>query len=103
MEVSVDRANPDRPVIYLLGDIDIQAAAAVREAGDEAIAAAAGGTVTIDLRGVTFLDSTGLGALVGVRTSAVESDTGLVLRAVPEPAGRVLAITGLDKVFTVEA
>jgi anti-anti-sigma factor len=100
--VSVDLNEPAKPVIYLDGEIDIQAAAEVRAAGHKAVAVATGGTVTIDLGGVTFLDSTGLGALAGVRATAVAADKTLVLRAVPERAAYVLALTGMDRIFTVE-
>jgi anti-sigma B factor antagonist len=77
--------------------------AEVREAGDVAIAQAADGdTLTIDLGEVTFLDSTGIGALVGISNAAKDNAIPLVLRAVPDRITKLLAITGLDDVFTIE-
>lgn len=57
-----------------------------------------GGTVLVDLTAVTFIDSTGLGALVQANRIARERDTRLLL--VTSPAvRRLLAVTGLDQVL----
>jgi anti-anti-sigma factor len=56
--------------------------------------------VVVDLRGVTFMDAGGLGVLVGGRHTAVRSGGELLLVAPSGPVRRVLAITGMDAVFT---
>jgi anti-sigma B factor antagonist len=58
-------------------------------------------TVAVDLSGVEFLDSTGLGVLIGGLKRCRERNGKLVLVAPREPVQKVLSITGLDKVFPI--
>jgi len=58
--------------------------------------------LVIDLTGVTFIDSLGLGALIGFHKRARVLQGSLVV--VPSPAAsRVLAATALDRVFEIRA
>lgn len=57
-----------------------------------------GGTVVVDLSGVAFIDSSGLGALVQANRTAQERDTRLILVASP-PVRRLLKVTALDTVL----
>lgn len=52
----------------------------------------------MDLSQVTFLDSTGLGALHAEQPFE-DRDKRLALRGVTPPVSKILAITGLDKAF----
>ncbi|GAA1545095.1 hypothetical protein GCM10009730_62710 [Streptomyces albidochromogenes] len=49
-----------------------------------------------DLTGVTFCDSSGLGALVGIWRCAKDASGSLALAAVPDRLGRLLSTTGMD-------
>jgi anti-anti-sigma factor len=90
-------------VIWLTGEVDMQAADELREAGGLAVAdLTEGERLVIDLGEVTFLDSSGLGALVAIRNKASARDVGCSLRSVPEKVTKVLQITGLQDVFSVE-
>lgn len=55
--------------------------------------------LVINLEGVEFMDSTGLGVLVSGLKRVKERDGELVLAAGREQILKVLAITGLNKVF----
>ena len=57
--------------------------------------------VIVDLEGVEFLDSTGLGVLVSSLKRAKEHGGDITLVCTRPQILRVLGITGLDKVFTV--
>ncbi len=59
--------------------------------------------VCIDLSEVTFIDSSALGVLVVMREQAAERGVDVVLRAPSPPVSRVLSITALDHVFTIDA
>ncbi|PZS26910.1 MAG: anti-sigma factor antagonist [Pseudonocardiales bacterium] len=59
-------------------------------------------SLTLDLAAVTFMDSTGIGALVRIRNTALEVGKQLTLRDPSEPVTKVLKITGLDTVFAVQ-
>jgi anti-anti-sigma factor len=57
---------------------------------------------TLDLSQTSFIDSSGLRALLGLHADIVGSGTGeLVLKAPSDPVARLLAITGLTEHFTV--
>ena len=54
----------------------------------------------LDLRDVTFLDSTGLMVLVNANRDRV--DGGLVLRSPAGAVSRVLELAGMDQLFRIE-
>jgi anti-anti-sigma factor len=60
-----------------------------------------GGTVVLDLRALSFMDSTGVRVIVAAHHAAEEHSGRLaVVRCPPEgPVGRVLEISGLDTVL----
>lgn len=57
--------------------------------------------VVIDLSGVSFVDSSGLGALVAL-LKRVGPTGSLVLAGVQPPVAKLLALTRLDRVFEVQ-
>lgn len=79
------------------GELDVATADELRQAGVDALTPITG-TLRIDLSGVPFIDSAGLGALIGIRNAAGSSVTVLVQNAQPQ-VRRVLEITGLDHIF----
>ena len=62
-----------------------------------------GPRVIVDLTQVTFLDSSALGALIGAARQSARQVTELLLVCPPGSVSRVVAITGLDRVFTMYA
>ncbi len=91
----------DQVAVSLEGEIDLAAAAALREAF--AVLIDAGRTdLVADLRGVTFIDSTGFGTLVSAH-KATRQQGGRLQLVVPErgPVARILRLSALDRVFTV--
>jgi anti-sigma B factor antagonist len=96
--------DPPGPTLLLIdGEVDLAVADELGEAAEAALVDSGGRGVILDLSGVTFLDSTGLGALVGIRNSLVQRDASLVLLRPSEPVTRLLQITGLVDVFAIEA
>jgi anti-sigma B factor antagonist len=67
-----------------------------------AIEANPGETVRVDLTDVDFLDSTGLGVLVGALRRAHTGGGEVVLAGARPNVAKVFQITGLDKVFEIE-
>ena len=57
----------------------------------------------VDLEGVDFLDSAGIGVLVGGRERARAQDGDLVLVATGRSVLKVLDLTGLTRVFEIHA
>jgi len=82
-------------VAAVAGEIDITSVAQLRERLYEL--ADNGGTLIVDLNRVTFIDSAGLGALVGTARRAAENGGSLyAVCAQPQPR-RLLWLTGVDK------
>ena len=81
-------------LIRVRGAVDMATAGAFLGA----LAADSGQPVVIDLRETTFMDSTGLNALVTARNRGVA----IVLRHPSKIVRRTLAVTGLDNAFTIE-
>jgi anti-sigma B factor antagonist len=81
------------------GEVDVATAPRLAEALREA-ASASSGDVTVDVSGVTFMDSTGLSALVEARRGL--GDRRLVLSGASPMLLRLLEITGLADVFVIE-
>ena len=95
-------AGGDRAVLRIDGDIDACTAPQLRERVRDF---AGNGTVHIiaDLRGVGFLDSAGLGALVGVRKELRGREGSLMLVADTGRIVQVLRITGLSDAFALHS
>jgi anti-anti-sigma factor len=56
-------------------------------------------TVVLDLRGVTFLDSTGLRAIVSADARARKNGFELKIIRGPEQVQKILYLSGLDKIL----
>lgn len=81
----------------LAGEIDFTSAGPL-QATLSSLILPGGGTVVADLTGITFIDSSGLGALVQAHRTATERETRLVVVA-SQPVARLLTVTGLDTVL----
>ncbi len=101
MELLLSCTN-DGPVTVVdaRGDIDALSAPALQERLEMHIAAGQRHLV-IDLSGVGFMDSTGLGVLVGALRLARLHHGDLRLVAPSDRVRRIMAITGLHEVFEV--
>ena len=95
-------AGGDRAVLRIDGDIDTCTAPRLRE---RVMDLAGHGTVHViaDLRGVSFLDSAGLGALVGARKELRRRGGSLMLVAGAGRIVQVLRITGLTGAFALHS
>lgn len=87
--------------IVLSGDVGLEIASELSAAGVEAARTTDHERIVVDFGGVTFLDSTGIGALVEIRTAALEAGKDLRIRNVTPRVERLLRITGLTEAFPV--
>lgn len=101
MELSVTTSHHDDvSIVVVEGEVDVQTAAQLRQTLDQEIAEGHVRLV-VNLDEVTFLDSTGLGVLVG-RLKLVRNASGwLRIVCSSDRILRVFRITGLDKVFGI--
>ncbi|HZQ56576.1 MAG TPA: STAS domain-containing protein [Acidimicrobiales bacterium] len=84
--------------LAISGDVDIATAPGLREQLERLEAP----NVVVDLSGVTFIDSTGLGVLVGALKRAKEAGGQLTLRSPSRSTRKVLDITGLSQLVAIE-
>jgi anti-anti-sigma factor len=89
--------------IVVKGELDLASAPDLLRRLDGAIDAAPGAVVDVDFHGVSFIDSTGLGVLVASRRRAAGHGGVVRVRNPRENVRTVFEVTGLDKVFFVEA
>jgi len=82
--------NGHGAVVHVEGEIDLVTAPQLRT-----FLKALDGTVAIDLRDVAFLDSTGIGVLVGARNRLSAVGGGLVLFNPNSVVARTLEVVGL--------
>jgi anti-anti-sigma factor len=84
------------------GDLTFTDHMAFREIADR-LAASPGKTLVIELSGLDFVDSAGLGMLLIARDEASKANRTLILRGAKGQVQRMFALTKFDKLFTVEA
>jgi anti-sigma B factor antagonist len=90
--------SDDRTVCRIRGDLDAINAPRLRAVLGECLDR----DVVVDLSAVEFIDSSGLGALVGALKRFAASGHRLTLRAPTSAIRRVFAVTGLAEAFVVE-
>jgi anti-sigma B factor antagonist len=95
-----ERAGTHPPVVAVSGEIDVATAPQLRECLHHVIAQGEA-TVVLDLLGVTFLDSTALGVLVGALKRCRELGGELHVVVADSRIVKIFEITGLTSVFTI--
>lgn len=88
------------PVIAVSGEIDVATAPQLRECLHRVIADG-DATIVLDLLGVTFLDSTALGVLVGALKRCREVGGDLHVVVADPRIVKIFEITGLTSIFTI--
>jgi len=91
-------------LVEVSGEVDLHTAPALRAALDAAVDRAVGSDacdVLVDLSGVGFMDSTGLGELVGAHKALQRHGGRLHLAAAGDRVARLISLTALDEVLDV--
>ncbi|WP_395105223.1 STAS domain-containing protein [Actinomadura sp. SCN-SB] len=100
MDFDASLLRQDRcAVVRARGEIDVVSRERFEAALNEALES--GGPVVIDMREVSFCDSTGLNALVNANKRAIEQGTAIALVAVPPRVRRVFRITAVDEFIPI--
>ena len=88
-------------VVRVTGEVDVASCGVLRDGLLRIVTDEAFGGLVVNLAGVRFIDSAGVGVLVGV-WRAVRATTGRLALAAPSPqARRVLDTAGLTKILPV--
>lgn len=101
MELDVKiETGADACVVTVAGEVDVYTSPTLKERLIQAIDEGCGRLVVV-LDGVGFIDSSGLGVLVGCLRRVKEREGQLVLVCSREQVLKIFRITGLDKVFPI--
>lgn len=101
MELEVSTTREDSScVVHVAGEVDIYTSPSLRTALVGAIGDGCD-LVIVDLEKVGFIDSSGLGVLVGALRRAREVGGDLRVVSSQENVAKIFRITGLDRVFSV--
>jgi anti-sigma B factor antagonist len=102
MHLTIDAETHDASALLMLrGDLDLATAPALREALIEVLRGCK--SVVVDLEGVGFVDSAGIGILLGGLKRARSQGGELELVCTSRQVLRPLEIIGLDRVFTIHS
>ncbi|HEX2647094.1 MAG TPA: STAS domain-containing protein [Candidatus Dormibacteraeota bacterium] len=98
LEVQTRQVDNGVTIVAATGRLDVAGAPTLREAIGEVVNTGAP-RVVIDLGGVSFVDSTGLGSVIAALKQIRNSQGELRLAAPNQQARVVLELTTLDRVF----
>jgi anti-sigma B factor antagonist len=96
------RTEGNKTIVTVAGEIDVYTAPKLREALIDLVSSG-NYHLVVDMEGVEFLDSTGLGVLVGGLKRVRAHDGSLRLVCTEERILKIFRITGLTKVFPIHA
>jgi len=96
------RADAESVVVRLAGELDLEVADGVAAAVEELLGDGSP-PVVVDLRDLSFLDSSGVHMLVAAQRSAERRHRAVSLTRGPQPVQRVLELTATESLFTFVA
>ncbi len=91
----------DERSVTVVGEVDVSNANELRSALDEALASNAT-AIRVDLGQVPYIDSTGIGVLVGAARRAEEANATLVVCNPQRNVARVLSLLGVGEELGVD-
>lgn len=100
MDAMIEAKQDGRAVIRLTGRLDFLSSGEARQRFVDAVKLGQRALV-VDLGEVQFIDSSGLGALIGGLKAARQAGGDLRIARAGEQARTVLALTSLDRVFRI--
>lgn len=100
LKIDAQREGNETAVLSLAGEVDVANAGQVRDA---ALTLVTTGTknLIVDLNATEYMDSTGLGTLVGLLKRMRESGGDVVIAVTRPRVKRLFEITGLTQVFRI--
>ncbi len=89
------------PTLHVAGEVDLATVPELRDAAHRLVMDAPGRTVAVDLDGVTVLDDTGLGILLGTAGRARDHGGDLVVVCTSDRLREWFAVSGLARAIEV--
>lgn len=92
----------EETVAYIKGEVDHHNAKSARESLDKIIESSQPIRFALDLSGVTFCDSSGLGLVMGRMKKCASVGSTMVVKNPSVAAYKILEIAGMDKIIKIE-
>lgn len=83
------------------GEIDLFNAKALKDRVNSAMEDSLSGNLVLDMQDLKYIDSTGLGILIGIKRRLTENNGRLILIIIDERIKKLFTITGLVNVFDI--
>ncbi|MGM9631945.1 MAG: anti-sigma factor antagonist [Eubacteriales bacterium] len=96
------KKSEDRLEVGLIGEIDHHSAVRVRREIDELIFSERPKTLVLDLSRVGFMDSSGLGLIMGRYSLIKELGGVLLLRSPTQAVMKILTLAGMERMIKIE-
>ena len=100
MEINLEKIQ-NTLIIKLIGEIDHHSAANIRAAVDKELEFSSVKNIVFDLDGVTFMDSSGIGMIIGrYKQAQARGGKTLIVRAKPQ-VDKLLELSGIKKIIEI--
>ena len=97
MSISIEKSTQGSTVTLAVnGEVDVSNASELRAQADAVLADGFTGELVVDLSGVPYIDSTGIGVLVGAAHRAQEAGASLAVANPQKNVERVLGLLGVS-------
>ena len=96
------KAEKDTLTAYLGGDIDHHTSKNIREAIDAEMAKIMPSVLRLDFRDVHFMDSSGVGLVMGRYKTALIYGCEVIVTSMPSKVEKIMKMSGLGKIITFE-
>jgi anti-anti-sigma factor len=103
LQIGVERVGRDEVTVFVRGELDCATTDQLRAAITELLNGGGIAAIGLDLRGLEFIDSTGIGTLVVAQRICREVGVRLRLTAVNAFAARILGVVGVDAALGLPA
>lgn len=87
--------------VELIGDVDIQTSSRLKEELNQLLDQKEA-DLNIDCSNLSYIDSTGLGVLIGVLKRVKKNENEIMISNAQQSIMKLLKITGLDKIFVMK-
>jgi anti-sigma B factor antagonist len=102
MQIATKRLEPDIDLLELTGSIVLGRESLKLESTVDELIAQGSRKFILDMAGVPYLDSSGIGMLMSCASKAKQSGGMLRLASLPERVARIMKVTCMNKVLAID-